>query len=165
MKHNQHSSFQGIGDQFLVTKTDLKSNIVYANTGFIDICGLAEEDLIGRPHNVIRHPDMPKTIFKLLWNSITSSGEFWGYVKNKKESGGHYWVLAHVTVDYDADGKKVGYHSNRRLAGDKAIREMESLYSKLRNQEANGGIPAAEAYLQNILNEEGVTFNEYIFAI
>lgn len=154
-----------IGDKFLVTKTDLDSYITYANSYFIDICGYSEQELIGKPHNVVRHPDMPKSIFKFLWKELQSGNEFWGYVKNSVKSGGHYWVLAHIIPNFNSAGTKIGYHSNRRLISDNKIQQIDDLYSKIRNQENQGGISAGEDFLQNFLTEKGVSYNEYILSI
>ncbi len=153
-----------IGNKFLVTKTDLKGNITYANTYFIHICGLSEQELIGQPHNIIRHPDMPKFVFKFMWQELVAGNEFWGYVKNKTPTG-HYWVLAHVTPNIDQNNNKIGYHSNRRLASPSAIQTVEKLYTQLRNEEAKGGIVAAKSYLHDLLNKQGVTYNEFVFSI
>jgi PAS domain S-box-containing protein len=81
-------------DKFLVSKTDPRGIITYANEVFIEVSGYTEEELIGKPHNIIRHPDMPRTVFKLLWDTIKSGREFWGYVKNMAKDGSYYWVFA-----------------------------------------------------------------------
>ncbi len=156
---------RGVGDRFLVTKTDLEGNLTYSNDFFQKISGYSDEELIGSPHNMVRHQDMPKSIFKFFWQLLQADQEFWGYVKNSSKTGEHYWVLAHVIPSYGASGQKVGYHSNRRLAGNEAIDAMESLYARIRNAESGGGIAAGEAYLQNVLNEKGGSYNEYVFSI
>ena len=156
---------QGIGDKFLVTKTDLEGNLTYTNEFFQETSGFSEEELIGSPHNMVRHQDMPKSIFKFFWQLLQADQEFWGYVKNSSKTGGHYWVLAHVIPIYNASGTKVGYHSNRRLAGEEAIKIAESLYAQIRSQETKGGIGAGESYLEKVLIEKGVSYNEFIFSI
>ena len=100
-------------NELLVTKTDLKGNITYANQKFIQIVGMSEEELISKPHNIIRHPDMPKIIFKLLWDTLKSGSEINAYVKNLCADGSYYWVMANVTPSY-FNGKIIGYHSARR---------------------------------------------------
>src|SRR4051794_38246850 len=84
-------------DSFIVSKTDLKGRITYANKAFCDIAGYAEGEVIGQPHSIIRHPDMPRAIFKVLWDAIAEGREVFAYVKNMCRGGDHYWVFAHVT--------------------------------------------------------------------
>lgn len=83
---------------FIVSKTDLKGNITYANDLFIEISGYTEKELIGAPHNILRHKDMPRAVFKLLWDKIQKGEEIFAYVKNRAKSGKYYWVHAYVTL-------------------------------------------------------------------
>ena len=118
---------------FLVSETDQKGTILFAND---DFCKLAEynvDELIGKPHNLVRHPDMPKKAFKSLWDTV-SKGETWtGYVKNGTKSGGFYWVFATVYPFESCDGQK-GYLSCRRKATIEEISQAEELY-KVWNKE------------------------------
>lgn len=79
------------------------------------MAGYSRAELVGAPHSIIRHPDMPRAVFKLLWDQIGAEQEIFAYVKNMAKSGDFYWVFAHVTPSYDEAGKVVGYHSNRRV--------------------------------------------------
>lgn len=88
-------------DEFIVSKTDPKGRITYANRTFMKISGFAEPELLGIQHNVVRHPDMPRAVFKLLWETLERGEEFFGYVKNLCRDGSFYWVLANITPDYD----------------------------------------------------------------
>lgn len=101
-------------DELIVSKTDLKGRITYANDVFLRVANLAPREALGAPHSLIRHPDMPRCVFKLLWDTIESGEEIFAYVINLAGNGDHYWVFAHVTPSFDASGRMVGYHSNRR---------------------------------------------------
>ena len=100
--------------ELIVSKTDLKGRLTYANGLFCQIAGYRESELIGQPHSMIRHPDMPRSVFRLLWDTIEDRREIFAFVKNMASSGDHYWVFAHVTPSFDAAGAMIGYHSNRR---------------------------------------------------
>ena len=88
-------------DEIIVSKTDLKGRITYANSVFLRVAGYAEEDVLGQPHSMIRHPGMPRAVFKLLWETIAGGREIFAYVKNMARDGDHYWVFAHVTPSFD----------------------------------------------------------------
>ncbi len=99
-------------DDIIVSKTDLTGRIRYANRVFLDIAGYEEREVIGRPHNMIRHPNMPSCIFHLLWEIIQRDEEIFAYVLNMAKNGDHYWVFAHVTPSYSTEtGERNGYHS------------------------------------------------------
>ncbi|MBD3841041.1 MAG: PAS domain-containing protein [Campylobacterales bacterium] len=119
---------------FLVSETDSKGVISFANDDFCKIAGYSLEELIGQPHNMVRHPDMPKAAFKSLWDTV-QSGQIWtGYVKNATKDGGYYWVFATVYPFETCDGKK-GYLSCRRKPSLEEIIEHEKLYKELRKGE------------------------------
>ncbi|MFN8193464.1 MAG: methyl-accepting chemotaxis protein [Nocardioidaceae bacterium] len=122
-------------DEIIVSKTDLQGRLTYTNDVFIRVSAYDEHDLMGQPHNIIRHPDMPGGVFKLLWDTIGPGSEIFAYVLNLADDGAHYWVLAHVTPSRDTSGAVVGYHSNRRLPSPAAIREVEPLYRTLLSEE------------------------------
>ncbi|RXJ98266.1 PAS sensor domain-containing protein [Arcobacter sp. CECT 8989] len=114
---------------FLVSETDEKGIIRFANDAFCEIAEYRFEELIGQPHNIVRHKDMPKAAFKTLWDTV-QKGETWsGYVKNATKSGGYYWVFATVYPFESYDGTK-GYMSCRRKASKEEIDEHEALYKK-----------------------------------
>lgn len=125
-------------DEFIVSKTDLKGNITYANRTFMKICNMSEKQLLGFPHNTIRHPDMPRGVFYGLWQCLKSEKEFFGFVKNITADGNYYWVFANITPDY-VDGKIVGYYSVRRRAPRSAVSEIESIYAQMSKIESNSG--------------------------
>jgi len=117
-------------DAFLVSETDAKGVIQFANDDFCKVAGYPVEELIGQPHNKVRHPDMPKAAFKDLWETV-KKGEIWsGYVKNATKDGGFYWVFATVFPFESCDGSK-GYLSCRRKASVDEIQKATQLYKTL----------------------------------
>jgi PAS domain S-box-containing protein len=122
-------------DRIIVSKTDCKGHVTYANDVFLEISGFTEEEILGQPHNVIRHPDMPRCVFQLLWETIESGREIFAYVLNMAKNGDHYWVLAHVTPTFDAGGAIVGYHSNRRSPEASVLAKVRPLYQGLLAEE------------------------------
>ena len=107
-------------DDIIVSKTDLKGRIIYANQTSLAIADYKQKEVLGQPHSLIRHPDMPRSVFKLLWDTLQNGQEIFAYVKNRAKNGDHYWVIAHVTPSKNAQGKVIGYHSNRRVP-DRAV--------------------------------------------
>ncbi len=153
-------------DTFLVSKTDTKGIIKYANVTFIEVSGYTEEELIGKPHNIVRHPDMPRAVFKLLWDTIEKGEEFWGYVKNMAKDGSYYWVFAHVTPSYDLEGKEIiGYTSDRRKPRKDAVEKISKIYKDMLEAEKTGGIEAGIKVLQKILEKEGKDYAEFVFTL
>lgn len=119
---------------FLVSETDEKGIIRFANDDFCKIAEYELEELLGRPHNMIRHKDMPKAAFKDLWTTVKSGNIWTGYVKNTTKSGGYYWVYATVYPFESSDGSS-GYLSCRRMATRSEIEEHEKLYKEMRTKE------------------------------
>ena len=161
--NNQEHTFDH--DVILVSKTDLKGNITYANQDFIDMVGYHEKELIGKPHNMIRHKEMPRIIFKLLWDTIKTGEEINAYVINRCKDGGYYWVFANVVASVDIHGKTLGYHSTRHKPKKEALKTIIPLYKKLLELEKSGGMDASLKAIQDILNEKGMTYDEFIFTI
>ena len=114
-------------DEIIVTKTDPRGILTYANEVFLRTSALTEDEAIGQPHNLIRHPDMPRAVFKLLWDTLAKREEIFAYVVNLASDGAHYWVLAHVTPSFTPEGKLAGYHSNRRLPEPAAVHEISRI--------------------------------------
>ncbi len=157
-------------EELLVSKTDLKGHITYANAAFCRVAGFTETELMGQPHNVIRHPDMPRSVFNLLWKTIQSGREIFAYVVNLTKSGDHYWVLAHVTPTFDSHGNISGYHSNRRYADPAALAKVKDLYDKLLVEERGharraDAIAAGTQFLERQLADLGTTYDEFIFSL
>ena len=118
-------------DEFIVSKTDLKGRITYANRTFMKIAGYSEKALLNQQHNIVRHPDMPRGVFRFLWNTISQGQEFFGYVKNMTSDGSYYWVFANVTPDYDNQGNICSYFSVRRKPSEAAIAVVEPIYREM----------------------------------
>jgi PAS domain S-box-containing protein len=155
-------------DELIVTKTDRRGILTYANDVFLRLPALDEEEAIGQPHNIIRHPDMPRAVFKLLWDALKQQREIFAYVVNLAADGAHYWVFAHVTPSFDETGQVVGYHSNRRVPARPAITAATELYSVLRaaerrHERAMDACAAGHAALQRILAERGRTYDELVW--
>jgi len=142
-----------LGDEeFIVSKTDPKGFITYCNRVFVKAAGWSRFELIGANHNIIRHPDMPKIAFKILWDLIQNKKEFFGFVKNLRKDGGFYWVFAYITADVDLNGKIVGYTSFRKKPSRIGINEMSKIYAKLKEAEESGGMSASYELLKEMLN-------------
>ncbi|WP_026782553.1 PAS domain-containing protein [Pleomorphomonas koreensis] len=158
-------------NEIIVSKTDLKGRITYANSIFSRICGYSRAELMNAPHSIIRHPDMPRCVFKLLWDQLGEEREIFAYVKNMSRNGAFYWVFAHVTPSFDNDGKVVGYHSSRRVADRRVLGEViEPLYRDLRKIEtsqatAKDGLAASFTQLMNIVKSKAASYDELIFSL
>ncbi|GIE27458.1 chemotaxis protein [Actinoplanes italicus] len=157
-------------DELIVTKTDPRGILTYANDVFLRLSALDEDEAIGQPHNLIRHPDMPRAVFKLLWDTLRQQREIFAYVVNLAADGAHYWVFAHVTPSFDETGRVVGYHSNRRVPSRAAIAAADDLYGVLRAAErrhdrAQDAVAAGHDTLQRVLAERGRTYDELVWDI
>jgi PAS domain S-box-containing protein len=157
-------------DEIIVSKTDTRGMLTYVNELFVDISGYPEHELIGKPHNIIRHPDMPRGVFKLLWDTIPKGNELFAYIVNLSADGAHYWVLAHVTPTFGPSGDIVGYHSNRRTAPRSAIERVQPLYQSLlaeerRHDHAPTAIAASTALLQQTLEDSGMTYEQFVWSL
>ena len=122
-------------DEIIVSKTDTTGRIIYANSVFQRVGLYTEEELKNQPHSILRHPDMPRCVFKLLWDTIQAGQELFAYVKNRAKNGDYYWVFAHVTPSYDTQGNVSGYHSNRRVPRPESLAVIKTLYSELLAEE------------------------------
>lgn len=156
--------------ELIVTKTDEKGWITYSNKYGADIAEYTQEELVGKPHSIIRSDAMPRCVFKLLWNRISDGHEVFAYVVNKTKNDNHYWVFAHVTPSYDGEGNINGYHSNRRKPFDSALVAVKPLYAVLLQEEAKHssrkeGLAASTAMLGKVLEAKGVDYDEFILSI
>lgn len=157
-------------DKIIVSRTDEKGRITYCNSIFIQISEYSEKELIDQPHSILRHPDMPRCVFKLLWDTIMNGKEIFAYVKNRCKNGEYYWVLAHVTPDIDDNGNIIGYYSNRRSPKKEIIQKVIPLYKALldiENQAQNRaeGLQKSYDFFVSILQEKGVTYDQFIFSL
>ena len=147
----------------IVSKGDKKGDITYANPIFFKLSGYTQAELLEKPHSIIRHPDMPKIIFKYLWDTIQAGNDVKAFVKNLTKDGGFYWVLAHVRVATNPDGSFRNYVSTRKGMSAAARTVIEPLYKDLLAAEASGGMDASLPVLEAFLKDNGAslaTFND-----
>ncbi len=156
-------------DDIIVTKTDSKGRITYCNRTFIEFSGYTENELLGRQHNIVRHPDMPRAVFKLLWDTIQTGEEFNGYVKNLHKDGGFYWVFANITPSQDASGQLLGFYSVRRKPRPAALEIIIPLYQEMLAVEKQAGtrqgVEAASDILQARIEQQHTDYGRFIFSI
>ncbi len=146
----------------LLSKTDSKGNILYANESFIDVCGYDDFELMDKNHNLLRHPDMPKVIFKLLWENLSKNKQCSLIIKNMSKTGRYYWVYNDVTTTVD-DNDNVFYTGKQKaVANEIILNHIETLYKKLLQVEKASGIQSSENYLIGFLEERNKTYVEYI---
>jgi aerotaxis receptor len=123
-------------NELIISRTDLKGVITYVNETFAEISGYKPEELIGKPHNIVRHPDMPKSVYADLWKNLKEKESWSGYVKNMRKDRGYYWVHAHISGVYK-DGELVEYKSIREPMDRPTKIEMQNLYDQMREKEEN----------------------------
>jgi PAS domain S-box-containing protein len=157
-------------DDVIVSKTDPQGVITYVNEVFVRISGYSERELIGSAHNLIRHPDMPRCVFKLLWETIAAGDEIFAYVVNLAADGAHYWVLAHVTPTFGPDGAIVGYHSNRRTPCRSSIDAIRPIYEQLvaeehRHRRPTDATDASTKMLAGMLERAHMTYDEFFWSL
>ena len=158
-------------DRYIVSKTDMRGIIQYANKTFLEVSGFKEKELIGKPHNILRHPDMPKCIFKLWWDHLNDGKEIFAYVVNRCKNGDHYWVFGHGTPSIDADGNTVGLHSDRRVPKKDIIKnKVVPLYAELlkieqESDNSEAGMNNAYAHFSKLLEPFGGDYNAWDFSL
>ena len=157
-------------DEIIVSKTDETGRITYANDIFLKVALYHEHEVLGQPHSLVRHPDMPRCVFKLLWDTIQDGREIFAYVKNMAKNGDYYWVFAHVTPSFGGGDKVIGFHSNRRSPRRDAITKIEPIYNQLlaeENRHANrkDGMMAGFQMLCQTLESQGVDYDQFVFSL
>lgn len=147
----------------IMSKTDHRGIIEYANEVFVDVCGYEDYELMGQPHSIIRHPDMPKVLFKVLWENLKLGGNFHAVVKNLAKSGRYYWVVTDFESTKNEDGEITHYFGRRRAVPQEIITNyIEPLYKKLLQIEKASGVEYSEKYLIGFLEEKKRSYVEYI---
>jgi len=121
----------------IISSTNLKGIITYANRKFCELSGYHRDELKGSNHNMVRHPDMPKAVFQDLWDTIRAGKEWAGIVKNLRKDGRYYWVHTYITPIFDNDGKAIGYSAARRPVTETEIHESTALYKEMLEKENN----------------------------
>lgn len=152
-------------DDFIVSKTDVKGHIIYGNKSFIKISGYSDKELLGASHSILRHPDMPTVIFKLLWERILKKEEIFAYVKNLTKDGSFYWVFANVTATTDHHGVIRDFHSARRKPSIKSMQVIPLLYKELLSVEKKEGMEASKKLLNQRLEDQGKTYDEFVLTL
>ena len=148
--------------KYIVSKTNLKGVIIYANDYFTEISKYNEVELIGSPHNILRHPDMPSIIFKLIWNSIEKGRHISAIIKNRTKDDDYYWIRAEFEIQKDIKGNIKNYIAYRQAVPKKVIKEIEPLYKKLLDIEKAHGINESLEYLTGFLEEKDMSYQQYI---
>ena len=149
--------------KYIMSRTDTRGFIQYANDYFTEISGYSSKELIGENHNIIRHPDMPAVIFKLMWERLKNGQHIHAVVKNMAKSGEYYWVTTKFDIKrHSFDNKIVCYLAYRQASSAKTVKIVSELYIKLLSIEKTNGIEASEKYLRGFLEEKRITYDEFI---
>jgi len=144
----------------IISKTDTKGRILMANDYFYELAGYSEDECYMKPHNIIRHSDMPKLVFRLLWVKLRYGMEVNAFVKNRTKHGEYYWVFATVSPTFKPGTDEiVAYYSIRKKANPEAIEIMSSIYEDLNKLESQEGKEASKKALKDILDYQGIKFN------
>ena len=142
--------------RYIVSETDEKGKITFASDYFMEVSGYTLEELIGKPHSIVRHPDMPRVVFKLLWETIKAGKNINAVVKNLAKDGRYYWIFTEFEIRKDTDtGKIIGYHASRKTISKHVIEIIADLYKELLKIEKEGGMDASEKYLISFLKDKG----------
>jgi len=157
-------------EEIIVSKTDVSGRITYVNQTLLKISDYTEAELLGQQHSIVRHPQMPRSVFKLLWETIQSGQEIFAYVVNLAKNGDHYWVVAHITPTFDGEGNIIGFHSNRRAPSAKGVQSAQALYKILleeeqRHADRRKGMLSATELLQSMLADKQVEYNEFALSL
>lgn len=169
MNHNPHTvetideEVKWNKNKTIVSKTDAFGTILYANDVFTEASEYSKVELVGEPHNIIRHPDMPKVAFKVLWEALKEGKNFHAIVKNRTKTGRYYWVITDFETDRNEKGEITGYTARRKAVPDSVIKKIEPIYKTLLDIEKLKGEKASELYFKAYLNEEiGKSYDEFV---
>jgi len=149
-------------NKVLMSVTDTRGVIEFCNEDFVDISGYEEYELVGSGHNIVRHPDMPRVLFKVLWDRIQNKQNILAIVKNMAKTGRYYWVYTNFVIKEDSNGNIIGYKAYRKPAPRKAIETMIPIYKKLKAIEEESDMDFAEKYLEEYLEELGETYDAFV---
>jgi len=149
--------------RYIVSKTDASGIIEYGNDYFVEISGYTEVELIGKPHSIVRHPDMPKVVFKMMWDRIKRAQNIMAVVKNLSKDGSYYWVVTEFEPKVDPITNEIISHTAfRKAAPQNAIDTMAPIYQKLLEIEKDGGVEASEKYLRGFLEDNNTSYDDFI---
>ena len=142
--------------RYIVSETDAKGTITYCNDYFVQVSGYSREEMLGKKHHIIRHPDMPKILIKLMSQRVKNGQNINAVIKNMAKDGRNYWVFTEFATRKDLDTHEViGYTASRKAASKHVVEVVSSLYAKLLEIEKNQGVAASEVYLNRFLKEKG----------
>lgn len=152
--------------QVVISETDVYGRITNVNDVFCNVCGYSPEEMIGQPHSIIRHPDMPKLVFKLLWDNLKVGNNFIGVIKNLAKSGEYYWVITDFEMRRDATGN-ITHYIARRKSVPKAVIEnyVAPLYQTLLKLEKVGGMELSARFFKNYLAKQGKDYIDFIIDV
>jgi PAS domain S-box-containing protein len=148
--------------QVLVSRTDVEGNIVYCNPTFLQVNGFKSSQVVRKPHSILRHPDMPKSIFRIIWSIIGQGLPIQAVIKNKANDGQFYWTLMTIKPQKDRDNNIISYVAHGKQAPDAVIKTMEPLYKIMLEIEQELDIESALEYLESHLAEENMTYAQYM---
>lgn len=148
--------------QVIVSRTDTEGNIVYCNPTFLEVNNFKSSEIIRQPHSIVRHPDMPKSIFHLIWSIIEQGYPIQAVLKNQTNTGEYYWTLTSIKPQKDRDNNIISYVAHGRQAPDAVINKISILYRILSDIEYEHGLEAAIDYLEAHLKEERMTYAQYM---
>lgn len=156
-------------NDFIVSKTDTSGRITYGNRIFIEFAGYSEEELLDTQHNIVRHPDMPRGVFKLLWDTLAQEQEIFAFVKNLSSDGSFYWVFANASPSYNKQGQVDGYFSVRRQPNREAVNIVSGLYAQMLEIEKNTGpkeaCQASIDFLVDFISQKGTTYEKLVLEL
>jgi len=148
----------------IMSKTNQKGIIEYANDYFMEISGYKEWELMGQPHNILRHPDMPKIVFKILWDHLNMAKPIYAIVKNLAKDGSYYWVIADFKTKIDNEGH-ITHYARRKAIPENVKQKINNIYKNILEIEKTAGLEASEAYLNGLLEDAGLTYEQFILNI
>ena len=150
----------------LISETDAAGTITNVNDVFCSVAHYSAEELIGQPHNLIRHPDMPKLIFKLLWDNLKVGNNFVGVIKNLAKTGEYYWVVTDFEMRRDETGKITHYIGRRKSVPESAITNyVAPFYDSLLKMEKIGGVELSNRFFKNYLAKQGKDYIDFVIDI
>jgi len=153
-------------EKTIISKTNNKGIILYASNYFVEISGYSVGELMGKPHNIIRHPDMPKVVFELLWQSIKAKKNMHAVVKNLSKDGSFYWVMTDFKVDVNPETDNIiAIQASRKAVPRDILPEVQKLYKNLLEIEKEVGLAASIKYLGGFLDENNMSYNEWVLSL
>lgn len=153
-------------EAFVVSMTDTGGRITYVNRTFIEISGYSEAELLGKPHSLVRDPEMPAAIDRLMWDALKGDREFLLLIRSLGKDGSHHWGFLTIVPSHDAQGRVIGYYSVQRKASPEAIAVIGPLYRAMREEElrtpGDRGVQAGLSMLNSVLKEKAMGYEQFV---